>query len=104
MHYFTESDVRDLLPMPEAIRLVRMAFARLASGEALNQPRRRLAQTEAQTLTHDWRGQRYTLLTSSEVAVLRGGSRQVDGYVVVRDPFIAPLRARRVAIPGATQP
>jgi hypothetical protein len=45
-----------------------------------------------------------SLFCRDEVAVLRGGSRQVDGYVVVRDPFIAPLRARRVGIPGATQP
>jgi ornithine cyclodeaminase/alanine dehydrogenase-like protein (mu-crystallin family) len=40
--YLTETDVRRLLPMAAAIELMRSAFARLAAGEALNQPRRRL--------------------------------------------------------------
>ncbi len=38
----TEADVRRLLPMGECISLVRAAFARLARGEAINHPRRRL--------------------------------------------------------------
>jgi alanine dehydrogenase len=42
MMYFTESDVRRLLTMPEAIRVMREAFAKLAAGQALNQPRHRL--------------------------------------------------------------
>jgi alanine dehydrogenase len=42
MLYFTESDVRRLLPMTEAIRLMREALAKLASGAAQNHPRRRL--------------------------------------------------------------
>jgi len=42
MLYFTESDVRRLLPMQDAIRLMREAFTKLASGAAQNQPRRRL--------------------------------------------------------------
>ena len=42
MLYFTESDVRALLPMREAIRLMQTVFERLAKGEAINQPRRRL--------------------------------------------------------------
>src|SRR5258708_535359 len=42
MRYFTETDVREMLPLKEAIRLTRQAFERLASGEAINQPRRRL--------------------------------------------------------------
>lgn len=42
MLYFTESEVREMLPMSEAIRLMQEAFGRLASGEAINQPRRRL--------------------------------------------------------------
>jgi ornithine cyclodeaminase/alanine dehydrogenase-like protein (mu-crystallin family) len=42
MIFLTESDVRELLPMPEAIRLVRLAFEALARGEAQSQPRRRL--------------------------------------------------------------
>jgi len=42
MLYLTEDDVRRLLPMGVAIELMQTAFERLASGEALNQPRRRL--------------------------------------------------------------
>jgi alanine dehydrogenase len=42
MLYFTESEVREMLPVSEAIRLMQEAFERLASGEAINQPRRRL--------------------------------------------------------------
>ncbi|HVP48562.1 MAG TPA: ornithine cyclodeaminase family protein [Bryobacteraceae bacterium] len=42
MLYFTESDVRAVLSMPEAIRLMQEAFERLATGEAINHPRRRL--------------------------------------------------------------
>jgi len=37
-----EADVRRLLPMPDAVRLVRESFAGLADGSAFNQPRRRL--------------------------------------------------------------
>ncbi len=40
--FLTESDVRQLLPMQDAIRLVREAFEKLGRGEAINQPRRRL--------------------------------------------------------------
>jgi len=42
MLFLTESEVRELLPMTEAIRLVRLAFEALARGEAQSQPRRRL--------------------------------------------------------------
>jgi alanine dehydrogenase len=42
MLYLTEDDVRDLLPLADCIDLMQTAFERLASGEALNQPRRRL--------------------------------------------------------------
>ena len=37
-----EADVRRLLPMPEAIRLVEDAWRQLAAGTAIHQPRRRL--------------------------------------------------------------
>ena len=40
--YLTEKDVRGLLPMTDCIALMQTAFERLASGEAINQPRRRL--------------------------------------------------------------
>jgi ornithine cyclodeaminase/alanine dehydrogenase-like protein (mu-crystallin family) len=42
MLYLTEQNVGDLLPMPDCIALMQTAFERLASGEAINQPRRRL--------------------------------------------------------------
>lgn len=42
MLFLTESEVRGLLPMPEAIRLMRLAFEALGKGAAQNQPRRRL--------------------------------------------------------------
>jgi ornithine cyclodeaminase/alanine dehydrogenase-like protein (mu-crystallin family) len=42
MLFLTESEVRELLPMTEAIRMVRLAFEALAKGEAQSQPRRRL--------------------------------------------------------------
>ena len=38
----TEDDVRRLLPMADCVGLMQTAFERLATGEALNQPRRRL--------------------------------------------------------------
>ncbi len=50
MLYLTESDVLDLLPMTDCVGLMRTAFARLASGEAINQPRRRLTLPSKSTL------------------------------------------------------
>ena len=42
MLYLTEDDVRRLLPMDDAVRLMEETFEALADGTALNQPRRRL--------------------------------------------------------------
>src|SRR3954451_13493080 len=42
MLYLTEADVHRHLPMSDCIDLMRTAFERLASGEAINHPRRRL--------------------------------------------------------------
>src|SRR5262245_38896689 len=42
MLFLTESEVRELLPMETAVELMEAAFDRLAAGEALNHPRRRL--------------------------------------------------------------
>src|ERR1700730_4225134 len=42
MLHLTESDVRDLLPLTEAIRMMRLAFEALGASRAQNQPRRRL--------------------------------------------------------------
>jgi ornithine cyclodeaminase/alanine dehydrogenase-like protein (mu-crystallin family) len=42
MLFITEPEVRELLPMAKAIELMEGLFHRLAVGESLNQPRRRL--------------------------------------------------------------
>lgn len=42
MLYLSEQDVRELLPIGECIGLMRDAFAALAEGRAINQPRSRL--------------------------------------------------------------
>ena len=42
MLFITEQQVRENLPMPEAIRLMRDTFQALHTKTALNQPRRRL--------------------------------------------------------------
>jgi alanine dehydrogenase len=42
MLYLSEEDIRELLPMQQAIGLMRSAFEALAQGRAINQPRRRL--------------------------------------------------------------
>ncbi len=50
MLYLTEEDVRQLLPMQEAIGVMRGAFEALAEGGAINQPRRRLILDTGSTL------------------------------------------------------
>ena len=50
MLYLTEADVLNLLSMPDCLALMRTAFERLASGEAINQPRRRLTLPTKSTL------------------------------------------------------
>jgi alanine dehydrogenase len=42
MLFITENQVRELLTMPQAIRLMRETFAQLKAGAAQNQPRRRM--------------------------------------------------------------
>ncbi|HEV2688794.1 MAG TPA: ornithine cyclodeaminase family protein [Bryobacteraceae bacterium] len=56
MFYFTEADVRELLPMSEAVRLMRMAFEALAIGRAKNQPRRRLILESTGSVLHSMAG------------------------------------------------
>ncbi len=55
MFYFTESDIQELLPITEAIRMMRLAFAALAQGRAQNQPRRRLI-LESGSVLHSMAG------------------------------------------------
>lgn len=50
MLYLTEDQVRELLPMKDCIGLMQTAFERLASGEAINHPRRRLVLPSKSTL------------------------------------------------------
>lgn len=42
VHFFTEDDVVDLLPMQDAVACVDEAFRLLASGDAVNKPRQRV--------------------------------------------------------------
>jgi len=55
MFYFTETDVQELLPVHEAIRLMRLTFEALAEGRAQNQPRRRLI-LESGSVLHSMAG------------------------------------------------
>jgi alanine dehydrogenase len=55
MFYFTETDIQELLPVTEAIRLMRLSFEALAQGRALNQPRRRLI-LESGSVLHSMAG------------------------------------------------
>src|SRR6476469_9999499 len=50
MLFLTESDVLDLLSIHDCLALMRTAFERLASGEAINQARRRLTLPTKSTL------------------------------------------------------
>jgi alanine dehydrogenase len=50
MLYLSEEDVRELLPMRDAIGQMRSAFEALAQGRAINQPRRRLILDTGATL------------------------------------------------------
>jgi ornithine cyclodeaminase/alanine dehydrogenase-like protein (mu-crystallin family) len=50
MLQITEEQVRKLLPMREAVRLMRESFAALRAGSALSQPRRRLILPSGSTL------------------------------------------------------
>ena len=56
MFYLTEHDVRELLPMPEAIRMMRLAFESLGAGKAQNQPRRRLVLPTTGSVLHSMAG------------------------------------------------
>jgi ornithine cyclodeaminase/alanine dehydrogenase-like protein (mu-crystallin family) len=55
MFYFTESDVQELLPITEAIRLMRLAFEAQKISRAVNQPRRRLI-LESGSVLHSMAG------------------------------------------------
>jgi len=50
MLFLSEADVQELLPMNEAITMMRRAFEALAAGQAQNQPRRRLILDTGSTL------------------------------------------------------
>jgi alanine dehydrogenase len=50
MRYITEAQVREILTMHHAVRLMRETFLALRAGTALNQPRRRLILANGSTL------------------------------------------------------
>src|SRR5436309_2677334 len=50
MLYFSEHDVRRLLPMPVCVSLMRQTFAALRAGTAQSQPRRRLMTPQGSVL------------------------------------------------------
>jgi ornithine cyclodeaminase/alanine dehydrogenase-like protein (mu-crystallin family) len=52
MLYLTEENVQQLLPMSEAIRLMREAFTELANQKAANHPRRRLMPPDSASVLH----------------------------------------------------
>lgn len=56
MLHLTEDDVRRLLPMRDAIPAVRQAFLALATGAAINHPRRRLVVPGAGSVLHQMAG------------------------------------------------
>ncbi|MCL4793760.1 MAG: ornithine cyclodeaminase family protein [Bryobacteraceae bacterium] len=56
MRHITEEDVRRLLPMRDAIGVVRSSFVALARGEAQNQPRRRLILSDTGSVLHQLAG------------------------------------------------
>ncbi len=55
MFYFTEADVRELLPVAECVGVMRRTFEALAQGRAQNQPRRRLI-LESGSVLHSMAG------------------------------------------------
>ena len=55
MFYFTEEDVRELLPIGECVTVMRRTFEALAIGRAQNQPRRRLI-LESGSVLHSMAG------------------------------------------------
>jgi len=70
MLFLTEEDVKRLLPMKEAVRLMRTAFEALGAGDAINQPRRRLVLPTGSILHQmaaSWRGYFGTKIYSTHV-------------------------------------
>lgn len=55
MFYLSEADVQELLPMKEAVAVMRRTFEALAQGRAQNQPRRRLV-LETGSVLHSMAG------------------------------------------------
>ena len=55
MLYFSEAEVRELLPIGECVGMMRRAFEALAQGHAQNQPRRRMT-LETGTILHSMAG------------------------------------------------
>ncbi len=73
MLYFSEDDVRRLLPMTTAITLMREVFADLRGGRARNQPRRRLV-TPAGVVLHQLAGATPKYLGTKTYSTSRSGA------------------------------
>ncbi|HWR50473.1 MAG TPA: ornithine cyclodeaminase family protein [Bryobacteraceae bacterium] len=73
MLYFTEDDVRRLLPMNTAIGLMREVFADLKAGRAQNQPRRRLV-TPSGVVLHQLAGATPKYLGTKTYSTSRSGA------------------------------
>ena len=73
--FLTESDVRQLLTMREAIDAVEDGFCRLGSGEAVNVPRRRVRTTDVMLHVMSASCQAYGLIGFKAYTTSRAGSR-----------------------------
>lgn len=126
MLILTEEDVQRLLPMKEAVRLLREAFAALGRGEALDQPRRRLILPTGAVLhqmaasfgsyfgtkiysTHVKHGANFTFLlydaaTAKPLAQMEAnflGQIRTGAASGLATDLMAPPQARRVGLIGS---
>ncbi len=124
--FFTEADVRRLLPMDAAIGLMRRVFTALARGEAQNQPRRRLALASGSMLhalagayggyfgtkvyaTHPRHGAHFLVLlyeaaTAAPLAVLEAnhlGQIRTGAVTGLATDLLAPEEADTAAVIGS---
>ena len=74
MLYLSEEDVKELLPMHEAIGLMRGAFEALAQGRAINQPRRRLI-LDTGAMLHSMAGSYGTISGPSSIPLIPNTER-----------------------------
>ena len=85
MFYFSESDIQELLPVTECIRLMRVAFEALAQGRAQNQPRRRLI-LESGSVLHSMAGAvgNYYALVANSVGAVQSATAAIEMVSIQR--------------------